>query len=174
MDGILTERLRLIPHRPEELKALMRSEEEYEQVSGRKLAEGLRDFFVSGEVSQEYVDSLDRPGDVWAFGFAILLRDEQLVIGACGFKGPPDAYGMAEIAYGIAPGYQNRGYATEAAAALVAFATESGRVRTARAHTLPEPNASTRVLTKCGFTFAGEVVDPDDGRVWRWARNIGG
>jgi RimJ/RimL family protein N-acetyltransferase len=41
-------------------------------------------------------------------------------------------------------------------------------VRLVRAHTLPESNASTRVLTNCGFRKTAEVVDPDDGPVWRW------
>jgi RimJ/RimL family protein N-acetyltransferase len=174
MKTLETKRLRLVPNRPEELKALLRSEADYENACGRKVAAGLRDFFVSGEVSREYLESLDRLADLWAHGFAVVLLGEPLVIGSCGFKGPPDAEGVAEIGYGIAPGYQNRGYATEAAAALVAFAAESGRVRTVRAHTLPEANASTRVLTKCEFTFVGESEDPDDGLVWRWERNLAG
>jgi ribosomal-protein-alanine N-acetyltransferase len=75
---------------------------------------------------------------------------------------------MVEIAYGIVPEFQGRGYATEVARALVTYAIESGLVRTVRAHTLASPNASTRVLKKCGFTFTGEVIEPDDGLVWRW------
>ena len=43
-------------------------------------------------------------------------------------------------------------------------------VRVVRAHTLPQANASTRVLGKCGFTFTGPVEDPEDGLVWRWER----
>jgi len=43
-------------------------------------------------------------------------------------------------------------------------------VRLIRAHTLPEPNASTRVLQKCGFEQVGEVTDAEDGLVWRWER----
>ena len=39
-----------------------------------------------------------------------------------------------------------------------------------RAHTLPTPNASTRVLAKCCFQYIGEVIDPEDGLVWRWER----
>ena len=77
---------------------------------------------------------------------------------------------MVEIAYGIVPGFQGRGYATQAALALVGFAFRTGRVRLVRAHTLPVPNASTRVLAKCGFKRTGEVVDPEDGLVWRWER----
>jgi ribosomal-protein-alanine N-acetyltransferase len=51
-----------------------------------------------------------------------------------------------EIAYGIAPSYEGRGYATEAARALVAFALERVDVTSIRAHTRPENNSSGRVL----------------------------
>ena len=53
-----------------------------------------------------------------------------------------------------------RGMATEA---LVAFAFHNANVHVVRAHTLPEAPASQRVLTKCGFRYIGEVVDPEDG-----------
>jgi RimJ/RimL family protein N-acetyltransferase len=75
---------------------------------------------------------------------------------------------MVEIAYGIAPRYQGRGYATEAARAIVGYAVASGRVRTIQAHTLPEHNPSTRVLQKCGFTLKGQIIHPEDGPVWSW------
>jgi hypothetical protein len=31
-------------------------------------------------------------------------------------------------------------------------------------------NASSTVLRRCGFERAGEVIDPEDGLVWRWQR----
>ena len=103
-------------------------------------------------------------------GFAVVHRESRSVIGTVGFKGPPDEDGVVEIAYGIVPVFQGRGYATEAAQAAVAFAFGSGQVRHVRAHTLPTPNASTGVLAKCGFKRSGEVEDPEDGLVWRWER----
>ena len=36
------------------------------------------------------------------------------------------------------------------------------------AFTLPEKNASTRILQKLGFQFAGETQDEDEREVWRW------
>jgi RimJ/RimL family protein N-acetyltransferase len=98
----------------------------------------------------------------------VIDRETRFVIGGAGFKGQPDATGMVELAYGIVPSFEGRGYATEAARALIGFAQRDDRVRQIIAHTMAEANASTRVLRKCGFTFAGEVVDPEDGRVWRW------
>jgi len=83
-------------------------------------------------------------------------------------RGPPDSAGVVEIAYGIDEEYRGRGYATEAARALTDFAFADAKVRIVCAHTLPEKNASARVLTKCGFTLLGEMIDPEDGLVWRW------
>ena len=106
--------------------------------------------------------------DPWTQGFSMLCRASGATIGSCGYKGPPDPEGVVEIAYGVNPEYQGRGYATEAARGLVDFAFGSGRVNVVRAHTRPQNGASTRVLTKCGFERAGEVVDPEDGLVCRW------
>jgi RimJ/RimL family protein N-acetyltransferase len=110
------------------------------------------------------------PADPWIHGFMLVQRASGSVVGRCGFKGPPGADGVVEIAYGVAAEHRGQGYATETAEALVTYAFSSGRVDVVRAHTLPEPNASTRVLTKCGFRRVGEVIDPEDGLVWRWER----
>jgi RimJ/RimL family protein N-acetyltransferase len=107
------------------------------------------------------------------FGFAVIHRDDQCVIGAASFKGPPDDDGVVEIAYGIVPAYQGQGYATEAASALVEFAMERVEVCTIRAHTMPDGNASMRVLVKAGFQLVGDVVDEEDGVVCRWERMVG-
>ena len=169
---IATAHLRLLPFAPAELLALCESVAQFEALTGLRAADGLRAFFVSGDVSPAWLDRLRAATtyDAWRQGFAVVEGDSDTVVGVASFKGPPDDDGMVEIAYGIAPGYQGRGYATEAAAALVDFAQRDARVRLVRAHTLPERNASTRVLTKCGFERVGEVIDPEDGLVWRWER----
>ena len=109
-----------------------------------------------------------RSPDPWTHGFAVLHRATGMLVGSCAYKGPPDADSVVEIAYGVDPAHRGRGYATEAASALVTFAFGSGQVRSVRAHTRPEANASGQVLTKCGFERSGEVMDPEDGLVWRW------
>jgi ribosomal-protein-alanine N-acetyltransferase len=107
--------------------------------------------------------------DPWIHGFKLIHRASRAVVGSAGFKAPPSQDGVVELAYVVEEEHQGKGYATEAAAALTAFALSCEQVRTVRAHTLPEANASTRVLTKCGFQRIGEVQDPEDGLVWRWA-----
>jgi RimJ/RimL family protein N-acetyltransferase len=41
-------------------------------------------------------------------------------------------------------------------------------VEVVTAHTLAEFNGSTTVLQRCGMTRASELVDPNDGPIWRW------
>jgi [ribosomal protein S5]-alanine N-acetyltransferase len=107
-------------------------------------------------------------GDPWALSFTVVERASGSAVGGCAFKGPPDAGGVVELAYGIDPAHRDRGFATEAAGALAGFAFASGRVRLVRGHTKPDNEASARVLAKCGFRRVGEVVDPEDGLVSRW------
>jgi [ribosomal protein S5]-alanine N-acetyltransferase len=151
---ILTKHLRLVLQTPEQLLAWI------EAMSPADRA----------EVSPEWLARVSAASraDPWTHGFAILERASGACVGNCGYKGPPDADGVVEIAYAVDPAHQSQGFATEAAEALVGYAFDSDRIRLVRAHTLPEANASTRVLTKCGFERVGEVVDPDDGMVWRW------
>ena len=104
----------------------------------------------------------------WTHGFALVERATGAVVGSCGFTGPPGPDGAVEIAYGVDPAYRGRGYAREAAAALVELALHDDRVRIVRAHTRPENGPSARVLAACGFERASEVLDPEDGLVWRW------
>ena len=51
------------------------------------------------------------------------------------------------------------------------IAPRTGYLAIDRLHTLPEPNASTRILEKTGFKRAGETIDPESGPVWRWERD---
>ena len=130
------------------------------------------DVATRAEISPEWLDRIraSTAPNPWTHGFSIVQRASGTTIGNCAFKGPPDADASVEIAYAIDPEYQRRGFATEAAQALVDYAMSSGQVRVVRAHTLPEGKASMRVLTKLGFSCIGEVVDPEDGLVLRWER----
>ena len=111
--------------------------------------------------------------DPWTHGFTMVLKTSGAVIGSCGYKGLPGYDQVVEIAYEVNADQQGRGYATEAAEALTRYALESPQVRLVCAQTRPKENASTRVLTKCGFRCVGEVNDPEDGLVWRWEHTSG-
>jgi RimJ/RimL family protein N-acetyltransferase len=167
--SLKTRRLLLNPFTPEQLIALIEAPYEFANLSGYPAAMGLREFFVSGDVDPAWLARLRsvRAPDPWSLGFAVIETESSSVIGSGGFKGPPDRNGAVEIAYGIVPSFEGRGYATEVASALTEYCFDNGANRVC-AHTLPVTNASNRILTKIGFHFAGEVNDPVDGRVWRW------
>lgn len=88
-----------------------------------------------------------------------------------GFKGGPSANAEVELGYLTFPRFGGQGVATEITCALVDIASAHG-VAAVIAHTLPEPNASTRVLEKAGFVRDGWGEDDDVGEVWRWRRDL--
>ncbi len=153
---LLTERLQLILETPEEAVARI------EALTPSDRAEVSPNWLARVRAAST--------ADPWLLGFSIADRVNGAVLGGCGFKGSPDAEGVVEIAYGVDPVWQGRGFATEATRALIAFAFGSGLVRLVRAHTKPGNAASERVLAKCGFARIGAVHDPEDGLVWRWER----
>ncbi|MEZ5977184.1 MAG: GNAT family N-acetyltransferase [Planctomycetota bacterium] len=169
---IATERFELVPFAPEHLLALLESEEAFAIAFGVQPAPGLREFFASVDVSPAWVEDLRaaRHADPFVHGFAIVERGSGLAVGTVGFKGRPDPDGVVELAYAVVRSLEGRGIATEAARAATAFALARADVHRVRAHTLPERGASTRVLEKCGFAFAGPVDDHHDGPVWRFER----
>jgi ribosomal-protein-alanine N-acetyltransferase len=88
-------------------------------------------------------------------------------VGGGAFVGPPRE-NRVEIAYYTLKEFESRGFATQTAARLVAIARQSLPGIVITAYTLPEQNASTRVLQRLGFELFGDARDPDAGDVWEW------
>ncbi|PUA29095.1 MAG: hypothetical protein B0W54_00295 [Cellvibrio sp. 79] len=95
-----------------------------------------------------------------------LVEEQGVFTGACAFKSLP-VDGTVEIAYFTFPEYEGNGNATNMAKHLIRIASAHG-ARRVTAQTLPEHNASTHILQKLQFVFAGVVQHPEDGEVWEW------
>jgi putative acetyltransferase len=117
--------------------------------------------------NEEYRLSIGAPT---RWGGYLAADARRRLVGTCGFKGGPDPDGVVEIAYFTFPPFQRHGIAAAMAAGLMGLAMKSGQVRRIRAHTLPEDNASSRLLRRLRFEYQGLTEDPDDGPVWRWER----
>ncbi len=122
-------------------------------------------------------DFYDRPAQEWMLNYLkentdaagwglwyLVLRGTnefpETLIGTCGYKGIPSADGTVEIGYSVLPEYQRKGYATEAAKALVGRAFEHSELSRVIAETYPELTASIRVLEKNGFVLTGNGSEP--------------
>jgi RimJ/RimL family protein N-acetyltransferase len=83
----------------------------------------------------------------------------RLLIGSGGYKGRP-VEGAVEIGYGMVPEQQRRGYASEAAFALIERAFAFDGVDCVAAQTLPGMDASLGVMRLCGMQ---PMAAPDPG-----------
>lgn len=166
---IRTANLQLIPCELTHFEAMLRDENELAALLGVRPADGWLEFGAAKEAMQPSYEYLRaHPSALGWWTYLFVHTADKALVGLGGFKGEPDAEGVVEIGYSVAPGYRGRGLAAEAARGMIDYAFAHPRVTRVIAHTLPEPNASTKVLERVGMRFAGEVNDPDDGYVWRW------
>jgi RimJ/RimL family protein N-acetyltransferase len=90
-----------------------------------------------------------------------LVVHDGVVVGDCGWFGPPDEDGEVEVGYGLAPSVRGLGLGTEAVRLLLAWVEAHG-ARRVRAEVLPGNAASFALLARLGFApveeRAGHVV----------------
>ncbi|RSM91907.1 GNAT family N-acetyltransferase [Kibdelosporangium aridum] len=136
-----TDRLELRSWTPDEAAAV---------VDGVRLVDWADDFPAQGD---QDIAGLFGENPLWLgeYGHRLVVeRDTGLVVGSIGLFWPPDD-GTLEIGYGIVASRHGRGYASEAARALIEFALTSPDVHTIYATVELSNSASIRVLEKLGF-----------------------
>ena len=119
--------------------------------------------FVNGLVDRQR----DKPRRV--FQLAITLPDENgRLIGNCGVRRKHDTELDADIGYELDPEYWGRGYATEAARALVSFGFGTLGVHRLSARCIADNLGSVSILKKVGMTLEGRVREHEyfQGRWW--------
>lgn len=82
---------------------------------------------------------------------AIILQKERKLIGGCGLRIDTENTRKGDFGYIINPAYWNKGYATEAATALINYAAENLGIMELEATCDVMNKASQRVLEKCGL-----------------------
>jgi ribosomal-protein-alanine N-acetyltransferase len=165
--SIETKNLRLIPGTREILDKAISGNHELGQLLNVQIPPNWTEFGVEPLKYTLNLILKDKEEIGWVTYFPIHKQDNTL-IGSCGYKGKPTEKGEVEIGYEIAPDYRKKGYATEITQGLISHAFADQRVKTIIAHTLPEENASTKILTKFKFIKVGEIHDPEDGNIWKW------
>jgi RimJ/RimL family protein N-acetyltransferase len=99
----------------------------------------------------------------WAYGvpWGVWERETGELVGDCSLH-YDRTFGAWELSYGFRRDRWGRGYASEAARAVVRYGFQTMRVARIVADVDPANPASARVLEKCGFVRMREL---DDGRL---------
>ncbi len=126
-----------------------------------------------GQLPDELVQNCKATADLYRrIGYqepwvGYVAADGDQGVGGGAFVGAPQD-DCVEIAYFTLKEWEGRGYATRTVAALMAIAQRTEPHITIKAFTLPEHNASNRILRRHGFQLFGDAEDADAGPVWEW------
>lgn len=93
--------------------------------------------------------------------WVVVRKDTREAVGSVGFGGGPDGDGAVMVGYATYPNVEGRGYATEAAGALVGWALGHHDVARVCASMPPDNGAAIRVAQKIGMRLIGTVWEED-------------
>ena len=102
------------------------------------------------------------------FQLAITLPDSDRLIGNCGIRRKAENDLEADIGYELAPEYWRKGYATEAALAIVEFGFRELKLHRVSSWCIADNVASSRVLERVGLRLEGRLRENEyfKGRKW--------
>jgi RimJ/RimL family protein N-acetyltransferase len=89
--------------------------------------------------------------------YLVELKESRVSIGMCGLlkrEELPDV----DIGFAFLPDYWNRGFASEAAAAVLKYAEQTLKLKRVLAITSLDNEASIKLLQRMGFTFEGVIT----------------
>jgi RimJ/RimL family protein N-acetyltransferase len=156
--------VRVEPVRPEWAQALAEGDAVFAERFGIPVEAGWSGFPEALPILLEAT----KTGSVTGWG-PHLFFDDGALVGNGGWKGPRQQGWPSWAMRWPLPAAP--GIATAVVRELVERARRAG-LRAVTAHTLAEENASAKVLQRCGFTRIAELIDPDEGPVWRWELQI--
>lgn len=163
---LLTDRLELKPLPAEAAAALPEDRGAACRTLGAQLSAEWPDPHLVGVLRRHAGASVETE----CFGVWVMIeRCSGGVVGDIGFRGPPDNAGTIEVGYSVVPSRRRRGYATEAASALVGWARSQPSVHVIVAGCDPNNLPSICTLERVGFGRTGEA----NGEIrWRYGNRL--
>ena len=159
---IVTDRLRLLPLRTddaEEMAAALSDAALYEFIGGAPPTPGeLRELYA------RWIGGPPRADEGW-LNWAIRLVEDGTLVGHVQATVLSDG-AQADVAWILGSPWQGRGYASEAAIAMIRW-LESEGVQAITAHVHPRHAASARVAERAGLEATGEIEGGEV--IWRRA-----
>ena len=159
-----TNRLRLVSATSELIEAELADISTLELLLDARIPSDWPPTFYNAQTASYVLEQLQNdPSQASWWSWYILEKNQDgqsdVLIGVVGFKGCPTEQGQVEIGYELLPVYQKKGYATEAVAALVAWAFSHSNINSVSAQTLADHHASQGVLTRNRFIATGQGFD---------------
>lgn len=113
---------------------------------------------LTDALTHSIMPALEEPGRQIEFLtlWTIILKNGNVMVGDCCFKGEPGFRKEVEIGYGTYPAFQGKGYMSEAIQMLSDWALSQSGIEMVLAETLQENLASQRILQKAGFVMYKE------------------
>lgn len=96
-----------------------------------------------------------RESERFKYDLAVCLKEPDLLIGGCGIRRESQSSAVANLGWAINPEFQRRGFATEAASALIFFGFDCLDLCVIYATCDARNEASYRVMEKLGMTRVG-------------------
>ena len=163
VESIVSERLELRPMTVEFLDALLDPDR---NESALEVPAGWPDEHDRRFLENRRRELHSRPELLGWLVYAV-IRDGRLV-GHAGFHGPPGRNARndeeaVELGYTIFPTHRRRGYATEAARALVGWAHREHGIRRFLFSISPDNEPSLAIARRLGFSEVGRHWDDEDG-----------
>lgn len=170
-DIIETSRLRLIPFA---LPLLLAARDGEPAAVGDALgaevppgwpSDGVRDYQLPSQIG-----ALRKGVELKWLGRLIITRGDGKpeLAGVINLKGEPDADGRVEIGYEVVESQRRRGFAAEAAQALLGWCFRQPQVKAVLARTLPHNEISAHMLQRLGFNRLGPQRDASLGEMIVW------
>jgi RimJ/RimL family protein N-acetyltransferase len=158
-----TPRLRLLPLGADAIDALLAGDRErLTRLTGARFPEPLRPPPLTEDVLPQVRDRVRRdPAELGWWTWLVVRKDTGEAVGSVGFGGGPDPEGAVMIGYATYPNVEGRGFATEAAEALVHWALSHPTVDRVCAAMPPDNQPAIRVAQKVGMRLLGTVWEED-------------
>jgi ribosomal-protein-alanine N-acetyltransferase len=93
----------------------------------------------------------------YKFDIAVCLKESELLIGGCGIRRETELSQVANLGWGISPEFQGKGYATEAARALIEYGFKKLNLSIIYATCDTRNIPSYKVMEKLGMERVGFI-----------------
>jgi RimJ/RimL family protein N-acetyltransferase len=164
--GIVSARLRLVLMSPRFMRASVEGRRaEAESLIGAALPDSWPDAGARRTLGMRIAQVAEDPDSAEWLLRAMVEPATSRVAGYINFHGPP-LEGRAEIGYTVFEPYRRRGYASEAAVAMMRWAHHNHGVGTFVVSISPTNAPSLALAAKLGFERIGTQIDDEDGEEW--------